>query len=262
MRTRDDGRGGAGALRFGPGLFLLLSLAGCAGVEIAPDPAHGAAPAAQLSFELPGGERRSHALGPRELAALAAPVRRFEADGRPTRELDDLLVAGTLRLPAPADQPAVVAHREGRTLLREDGRLGVTWNQELDHLEIRGEDSLQVDLEGVPDALLRAKILSRLAASLLGANLDAEPGSADVATAIVVALSISYVTCVTAGQAICSRVADSGCQAAAFEYNMICGAGYDVASRFHLGFHCSYRCGTGEGPAQVTDLPRGADATD
>jgi hypothetical protein len=60
---------------------------------------------------------------------------------------------------------------------------------------------------------------------------------------VLVIAGISYITCLTGGQAICGNNAANLCgDRGADEYNMICGAGYDVEGHFHLGFECSFRC--------------------
>ena len=76
---------------------------------------------------------------------------------------------------------------------------------------------------------------------LLGADTGSD-AKADFGATAVIALTITYVTCITAGQAMCSETAQKNCRAGVEEYKMICGAGYDVAGSFRLGFSCTFDC--------------------
>lgn len=156
-----------------------------------------------------------------------------------------------------------LAMADGSTLVlgRVDGALtmleGPEENVGRDLRVTFGESSMIIEgPDGVAEVHLAAEnaervrsYLGRCAIELLGgyAGLDGVEQGRDLVTlgiVGIVAVSLAYGTCITAGQAICLSEAERACRRfnGVRRAKMICGAGFDFEGRIQLGSHCAYEC--------------------
>ncbi len=173
-----------------------------------------------------------------ELASPSLPIA-FRADGAVVTDPADLFTADSLELRDPTGNWFAVDHT-GNALVGP--AVTVTWDDSFTTVTAHVDDSeTSMTVTGISDRLLRARVIGRLAMGLLGADTGSD-AKADFGATAVIALAITYVTCITAGQAMCSDTAARNCRNGTNDYKMICGAGYDVAGSFRLGFSCTFDC--------------------
>jgi hypothetical protein len=209
---------------------LLLAFALCAGCADSDD--------VSIRIVAPDGSEVIEHSTREDLLTPALPIA-FRADGVIATDAARLFDAQTLELRDPTGNWFPVDHM-GNTLIR-DG-VTVTWDGAFNTVTARtGEAATSMTVEGLSSDMERARVLGRLAMGLLGADTGSD-AKADFGATAVIALTVTYVTCITAGQAMCSETAARNCRSGVEEYKMICGAGYDVAGSFRLGFSCTFDC--------------------
>lgn len=189
----------------------------------------------------------------------------FEVDGRSTTNPADLLTGQRAELVL-LDGQSLVIERSGDTLTRiapsfpDEAGIPSVAHLSGDHrtleIEVPGGSSF-VELDGIDDAEIRGRVMALMAVRSLGAQVglrgERETPHLDPATAVVtISLAaifttgavIAYATCVWQGTRECGRHADRMCPGGSndVEFTTICGAGFDLAGQFQLGYHCSYRC--------------------
>lgn len=177
----------------------------------------------------------------------------FMVDGREVTDPAEVLDAERVEL-AMADGSTLVLGRVDGSLTMLEGpeesvgrELFVTFDD--NSMIINGPDgAAEVHLEAANAARVRS-YLGRCVIELLGGytGLDGvETGRDLIVLGIVgiVAVSVSYITCVTAGTALCTSAANSACRrfGGVRRAKMICGAGFDYEGRLQLGSHCAYEC--------------------
>lgn len=178
-------------------------------------------------------------------AAVAAPVPAYHVDGIVTTDPSRLLTGTQLELPLPDDAGTLVATRVDNTLYA-DG-LEVTWNTDRTSLQVTtAAGAIAIDIAGVDAGRDRDRLAGRLIETFVGADTGSSvlaDGKADGGVTIAIIVAVSYIACVTGGNAVCGNVASDTCASTGVdEYKMICGAGFDVEGSFKLGMTCSFRC--------------------
>ena len=177
----------------------------------------------------------------------------FVVDGHEATDPAEVLDAERVEL-AMADGTTLVLGRVDGELTMLEGpadnvgrELFVTFGE--GSMIIRGPDGMaEVHLEAANAERVRS-YLGRCAIELLGghAGLDGVEGGRDLVTLGiigVVVVGISYVACLTGGQAICLGMADRSCNrhGGTRRARMICGAGFDFEGQLQLGSHCAFEC--------------------
>lgn len=204
----------------------------------------------------PDGELSEHDVDRSSFLGALAPLPAYLADGEESTDPGRVLTADRSELALATGEILVIQH-EGNVLSRLEPaqiegvpNVTVELTPAMDELYVTGDEGTTViEIDGDLDEATRAQVAGTLAVGLLGghAGLDGQIETPQCeffcfATIVAVTVAMSYVTCVTVGQAICGDIAVRACRRGVRNSAMICGAGFDAQGSFRLGFECTYVC--------------------
>jgi hypothetical protein len=187
------------------------------------------------------------------------PMPALRADGNATTDVSVALVAAQLEIEL-LDGSTLVLAREGQKLERVGGlpegvqaATSIEWSDDLQSLRMHGaEGTTTIQVEGIEDRETRARYLGYTAILALGGHVGLggqEVGRIDpvITPIVIVALALlgvtSYGGCIFGGTRVCGDEATRQCgEGNVKDFKTVCGVGFDVAGKFHVGYDCSFMC--------------------